>query len=314
MGIWRYIGNRILMFLAGLVIILLTSFFAIYRLPGDPARMILGPRASAESVAQFREQSGLDEPVLKQFAAFCERIARLDLGDSLVYRRPVLALLSERAGQTIRLIAYAFLVLVTFAIFIPLGLRAVGLGSVDNVLRAIWGGLSAAPPYVLALMTLTVFAGFFRVLPAVFERSYFSCWLAAAVVLATYPTALASRLFEDALTTAVASDYAIRARAQGFGEAAILLREALVNALPAPVSAIANGLAYFFTGTFFVEVAFGVGGIGSLTYEAIRSKDITVLAGICLLFAIVISILSAMLDLAQHLVNPRMRRSHEWQG
>ena len=153
-----------------------------------------------------------------------------------------------------------------------------------------------------------------EVLPAVFEPGRLSCWLAAAFVLAAYPTALASRLFHDALAAAMLSEYATRARAQGFSEGAILLREALVNALAAPVSAIANGLAYFFTGTFFVEVAFGIGGIGSLTYDAIRNKDITVLAGVCVLFAFVISAISAVLDLAQHVLSPRLRRSDEWQG
>jgi peptide/nickel transport system permease protein len=290
------------------------SFFAIYRLPGDPARMILGPRASTQSIAAFRESAGLNNPVTKQFERFVARIATLDLGESLAYRRPVLALLHERMGQTLRLIGGAFMMLLFFAIVLPIGLRTVGLGFVDSGLRALWTGFSAAPPYVLALLTLTLFAGFLRVLPAVFERDRIACWIAAAFVLAAYPTALASRLFHDALASAMLSDYATRARAQGFDEAAILLREALVNALSAPVSAIANGLAYFFTGTFFVEVAFGVGGIGSLTYEAIQNKDVTVLAAVCLLFAVVISALSAVLDLAQHLLTPRLRRSHDWQG
>lgn len=309
----RYLRNRLVMFAGGLALILMTSFFAIYRLPGDPARMILGPRASARSVEEFRQSAGLSDPVAKQFEHFVARVATLDLGDSLAYRRPVAALLGERMGQTLRLIGYAFLILLVFAVFLPIGFRAAGLGFIDSGLRALWTLFSAAPPYVLALLTLTLLAGFFRVLPAVFERDKVSCWLAASFVLAAYPTALASRLFHDALASAVLSDYATRARAQGFSEAAILLREALVNALTAPVSAIANGLAYFFTGTFFVEVAFGVGGIGSLTYEAIQNKDMTVLAGVCLLFAVVISALSAVLDLAQHLLSPRLRRSHAWQ-
>lgn len=309
----RYLANRLVMFAGGLALILMTSFFAIYRLPGDPARMILGPRASAQSVEQFRESIGLNDPVVEQFQHFVTRIATLDLGESLAYRRPVVTLLSERIGPTLHLIGYAFLTLLLFAVFLPIVLRVAGLGLVDNGLRALWTGFSVAPPYVLALLTLTLMAGFLRVLPAVFERDRLSCWIAASFVLAAYPTALASRLFHDALATALLSEYSTRARAQGFSDAAILLREALVNALTAPVSAIANGLAYFFTGTFFVEVAFGVGGIGSLTYEAIQSKDMTVLAGVCLLFAVVISALSAVLDLAQHLLNPRLRRSHEWQ-
>jgi peptide/nickel transport system permease protein len=314
MAMIRYARNRLLMFAGGLALILMISFFAIYRLPGDPARMILGPRASTQSIEAFRESTGLNDPVTKQFERFVARIATLDLGESLAYRRPVLGLLHERMGQTLRLIGSAFLMLLFFAIVLPVILRSVGLGFVDNGLRALWTGFSAAPPYVLALLTLTLFAGFLRILPAVFERDRIACWIAAGFVLAAYPTALASRLFYDALASAMLSDYATRARAQGFDESAILLREALVNALSAPVSAIANGLAYFFTGTFFVEVAFGVGGIGSLTYEAIQNKDVTVLAAVCLLFAVVISALSVVLDLAQHLLNPRLRRSHEWQG
>jgi peptide/nickel transport system permease protein len=314
MAIFCYVRNRLLLFVGGVALILVISFFVIYRLPGDPARMILGPRASAESVAQFRKDAGLDDRVFKQFGRFVGRVVELDLGESLTYRRPVLALVEERAGQSLKLISYAFLILLVFAVVLPVCLKASGISFADKSLRALWTGLSAAPPYVLALLTLTLLAGYFRVLPAVFEADRLSCWLAAGFVLAAYPTALASRLFDDALAAAMLSEYATRARAQGFSEAAILLREALVNSLSAPVSAIANGLAYFFTGTFFVEVAFGIGGIGSLTYEAIRNKDITVLAGVCVLFAFVISAISAVLDLAQHLLIPRLRRSHDWQG
>jgi len=310
----RYVRNRVLLFVGGIALILMCSFAAIYWLPGDPARMILGPRASAESIIQFRADAGLNDPMLTQFSRFVQKTAHLDFGESLTYRRPVVGLVKERAWPTLRLIAYAFAILLVFAIVLPVGLKATGLGVVDDCLRSVWAGFSAAPPYVLALLTLTVLTGYLKMLPAVFDPGRLSCWLAAAFVLAAYPTALASRLFYDALAAATLSDYATRARAQGLSEAAILIRESLINSLTAPVSAIGNGLAYFFTGTFFVEVAFGIGGVGSLTYEAIGNKDMTVLSGICVLFAIVISALSALLDLAQHLLNPKLRRSDAWQG
>jgi peptide/nickel transport system permease protein len=290
------------------------SFFAIYRLPGDPARMILGPLASAASVSQFRDQAGLNDSVTNQFGRFVTRVVTLDLGESLTYRRAVMPLIAERSSQTMDLVGSAFITLLTFAVLVPLCLRVLGLSAFDAGLRAMWAGFSAVPPYVLALLTLTTFAGFLQVVPAVFDPDRVICWVVAAFVLAAYPTALVSRIFDDALATAMQSDYATRARAQGFSEASILMRDALINALPAPVSAIANGLAYFFTGTFFVEVAFGIGGIGSLTYDAIRNKDVTVLAAVCLLFAVVISALSTLLDFAQHLFNPRLRRSRDWQG
>jgi peptide/nickel transport system permease protein len=314
MIILRNFAKRFLMFAGGIVLILTTAFFAIYRLPGDPARMILGPRADAETIAQFRAQAGLDDSVWIQFARFSGRVARLDLGESLTYRRPVTDLIRERTGQTIRLVGYSMAIMLTFGVLVPVVLRASGLRFADDGLRAVWTGLSAAPPYVLALVTLTLLAGGLGLLPAVFEPDRLISWLAPAFVLAAYPTALVSRLFYDALESAMNSDYATRARAEGRDERTILLREAIVNALTAPVSAIANGLAYLFTGNFFVEVAFGVGGIGTLTYEAIRNKDVTVLAGVCLVFAVVISTLSTLLDLSQQLLNPRLRRSHAWEA
>src|SRR5436190_19132151 len=101
MAIARYLTNRLLMFAGGLALILVFSFLAIYRLPGDPARMILGPLASATSVSQFRDRAGLNDSVGDQFWRFVGRVVTLDLGESLTYRRPVMPLIAERSRQTI---------------------------------------------------------------------------------------------------------------------------------------------------------------------------------------------------------------------
>lgn len=307
----RYFLNRAGMFVAGGLLILVTAFLAVYYLPGDPARMILGPRADTQTVEHFRTTAGLDKPVWVQFGKFVARIARLDFGDSLIQRRPVLELIRERSSYTLKLILCAICTLLAFAIVLPLGLLAVRLTWADAAVRAFWTILAAAPPYVLSLVALTLFAGLLGWLPAIFEPQRSICWIAPAFILAVYPTSLVSRLFYDALQRSMDSDYAFRARAQGFSEPTILFRESLVNSVTAPVSAFANGLAYFVTGTFFVEVAFGIGGLGTLTYESIRNKDVTVLAGVCLIFALAVSVISAMLDFAQHLLDPVLRRSHE---
>lgn len=291
--------------------ILATAFLVIYRLPGDPARMILGPRADAATVRQFRDMNGLNESVVIQFSRFLGRAVRFDFGESLSYRRPVMSLILERVRPTFRLVIYAMLVLIVLSLVLPICLRAMGLRSVDTALRSTLAILSAAPPYVLGLLAITTLAGALRVLPAIFDPDQLRCWLTAGLVLAAYPAALASRLLHDAIETAMTSDYATRARSQGFSEVAVLIRDVLLNALTAPISAIANGLAYFLTGTFFVEVAFGIGGLGSLTYEAIRNKDVPTLAGICVLFAVVISAISMGLDVVQRFLNPRSRRSYE---
>jgi ABC-type dipeptide/oligopeptide/nickel transport system permease component len=302
------------MFGAGVALILAISFLVVYSLPGDPARMILGPRADAQTVARFRATAGLDSSILVQFERFTVRIAKLDFGDSLTERRPVIDLIRERSRYTLELILYSMGTLLLFGILVPLGLLALRLDWADATIRAFWTILAAAPAYVLSLVTLTLFAGLLEWIPAIFEPMRPLCWVAPALILAVYPTSLVSRLFRNALESSLNSDYAFRARAQGFSEPAIILREALVNSVTAPVSAFANGLAYFVTGTFFVEVAFGIGGLGTLTYESIRNKDVTVLAGVCLFFALLVSMISALLDLAQHLLDPLLRRSHESVG
>jgi peptide/nickel transport system permease protein len=238
----------------------------------------------------------------------------LDLGDSLIQRRPVVDVIRERSGYTITLILAAIGVLVLFGLALPLGLLALRMRWADAVIRGFWTMLAAAPPYVLSLVTLTLFAAILGWLPAIFDPDRLVCWIAPAMVLAVYPTSVVSRLFYNALKRSMNSDYAFRARAQGFSEPTILIHEALVNSVTAPVSAFANALAYFVTGTFFVEVAFGIGGLGTLTYESIRGKDVTVLSGICVIFALAVSVISAVLDVVQHLLDPILRRSHESAG
>src|SRR5690606_21637559 len=103
----QYLLRRVALLVGGVALIVTTRFAVIYLLPGDPARMILGPRASADTVTQFRRDAGLDESVGRQYVAFVDRLARLNLGDSLVYRRPVIEVMRERLGRTLTLVGVA---------------------------------------------------------------------------------------------------------------------------------------------------------------------------------------------------------------
>ena len=205
--------------------------------------MILGPRADAQTVERFRESAGLNSSIFVQFERFLSRSLKLDFGDSLIQRRPVMDLIRERSRYTVELILSAIGTLFLFGILIPLSLLALRLGWADATIRAFWTTLAAAPAYVLSLVTLTLFAGLLQWIPAIFEPSRVICWIAPALTLAVYPTSLVSRLFRNALESSLNSDYAFRARAQGFSEPVILIREALVNSVTAPISAFANGLA-----------------------------------------------------------------------
>lgn len=306
----RALLSRAALLAVALWLIITIAFLAVYALPGDPARMILGQRATTETLEAFRIQAGLRDSLIKQYMRFIVRTARLDLGVSLVQRRPVLDLIRERSSLTASLVLSSVTVVCLFSFALPLLLHCLRFNAGVTLLERFWTGVASVPPYVCAVAALVIFAGWLGWIPALFDPGRLKSWILPSFVLAAYPTGVVLRLFEQQLQVALSSQYSLRAVSLGFPYVYVLIREALPNALTPALAALANGLAFFVTGTFFVEVAFGIPGLGGLTYEAVRNKDIPVLAAACILFAFSITLVSASLDMMLTLINPRLRRRH----
>lgn len=302
--------RRILFFLVTIWLIVSLSFVLIYALPGDPARVVLGPRASAESIARFRVESALDESVLRRYGKFLARAASLEFGDSLVQRRPVAKLIRERAPITLALVLAAALLAALVGLALPALLLAVPKPGLFVILRRILSSLALAPPYVLAVTVVAVFAGLLGWIPAVFDSQNPLCWPLPTLVLAAYPCAMLLKLLETESHSLRSASFVLRARAYGFSYSTVYFSEILPLAALAPLAAFANSLAFFITGTFFAEAVFNIPGLGSLGYEAIRNKDVPVLVAVCLVYATAVSFVSAVLDIVLRLVDPRVRSGH----
>ena len=306
----RALQVRMAVFLVTVWLIVSVGFVCVYKLPGDPARMILGRQASQQSVDNFRHYAGLDQPLWRQYGNFVRRAAIGDFGDSLLYRRPVTVLIRERSRLTLLLVLYSFVVVLLAAFIVPLSLRLLRTPRIDEPFQMLATALGIAPPYILGVVLLAIFAGALGWVSVIFDPRRIKDWILPAVVLAAYPTSVVLRLFDSELGKVLHATYVLRARAMGFGSRGVLLREALPNALTAALPALANAVAVFVTGTFFVEVIFGIPGLGRLTYEAIANKDIALLSALCLVFAFAISTISALLDLGRLMIDPRLRESH----
>jgi len=308
---WRALRRTILRLLATMWLIVTIAFFCAYRLPGDPARMILGQKATAESLEDFRRKTGLDQPAAVQYFRFVKRVLRLDLGDSLVQRRPVVKLIAERGGQTATLVGVSLGVLALCGLAVPIAIRLARWPVFQVLYSSGWTALAIAPPYVLSIVALLCFAAWLGWIPVTFDPGRPAAWLLPAVVLAAYPAAITVRLLNDQIEQTLQAPYVTAARAYGYTEQGILLRFALPNAITPALAAFANGMAFFVTGTFFVEVVFGIGGLGTLAYEAVRNKDVPVLVGLSIVFAGAICAISTGLQALLFALDPRSEGHRE---
>ena len=286
------------------------SFLLIYCLPGDPARIILGPLASAESIAEFRAKAGLDQALTVQYSRYIQDLLFLDFGQSSALRRPVIELLQERGQATLLLAFGATIFVFVYSFILPLLLEFLRCNNSIRFFDHSVSVLALAPPYVLAITGLLIGAGWLNWTNVVFDNGQVTAWILPSIALGAYPTALVYRLFSGRLADELKSSYSLNARALGLSQFRIVFVEILPNALPAALAALANSLAYFVTGAFFVEVVFGIPGWGGLTQEALRNKDVAMLSGLCVAFAVIVLLLSVTLDAIQKKLDPRLKRAH----
>lgn len=296
-------GARWLVHLAiGFWAIVTASFLCLYVLPGDPARMVLGPQASMASVEQFRAEHQLDRTLAEQYGRYVSGLARLDLGFSYSRQREVSALIAERIGATVLLSVTALSVAILAGLMLPLLLAMLQARKATSAISATMQAVAFVPPYLLALATLVVATTFTQLTTVLFDPAHTTTWVLASLALAVYPTALLFQVFTQALDRQLSSSYALRAAACGATHRGVVVREALPNALDAPLASLANATAYFFTSAFFVEAVFGIPGLGRLAQDAVRVKDLALLNGVCLTYCVLVGISGAVLEFLPRLL------------
>jgi len=306
-GIIRLIVSRISFFVGTVFLIVTIAFLCLYRLPGDPARMILGRQASAEAVTAFRTSAGLDQPAYFQYARFLSRVATGQFGESLAQHRPVIALIADRLPVSARLTGGSLLIVLLVAFVLPpflfLGRRMTPVIAVEALTSAV----GIIPPYVLGVLAIAIFAGVLGWLDAIFDPARFKSWVFPCAVLAAYPTAVVLRLFCQEIRHSLQSAYVLRARSLGFARSYVVFRESVPNSFPSAVGALGNAVAGFITGSFFVEAIFGIPGVGQLTYQAIQNDDIPLLAALCIMFAVSVSLIANAIEVLRFALNRRVR-------
>jgi peptide/nickel transport system permease protein len=332
----RYIARRLLNLIPVLLGITLLVFVFLHLIPGDPAVVMAGERATPDQVAALREQLGLNKPLPLQYLVFLGNLLRFNFGTSIITGVPIAEEIRIRWPATFELSVAAMLVAVILGI--PAGvLAAVRKNSaVDNLTMS--GSLLGVslPVYWLGLLLVYLFAvnlhwlppsgrlsidaGFnfksitgFYVLDALLQGNFrvlkdvLAHLVLPALTLGTIPLAILARITRSAMLEVLSQDYIRTARAKGLLERWVIFKHALKNALLPVVTIIGLQFGTLLGGAILTETIFSWPGIGSWIYEGILSRDYPVVQGGVVFVAIAFVLINLLVDLSYAFLDPRIQ-------
>jgi peptide/nickel transport system permease protein len=282
------------------------TFVLLYALPADPARMIAGRSATAQTVANIRHELGLDQPLLLQFWHYLSNLLSGNLGRSYAQKTDVWTLIVARLPATLTLMLAGIFVEVVLGLTLGT-IAAVRRGRVVDrvVMMASFVGVSA-PQFVVALLLLYVFAVTLGWFPMSGYGSFAHVVL-PATTLGVLGAGWYARMVRSAMIDVLNQDYVRTARAKGLSSRRIIFRHALPNAVLPVIAMIGIDVGQFMGGVVVVEAVYGWPGIGQLAWQAIQQVDIPIIMGVTLTSALAIVIGNLLADLIAPIVDPRIR-------
>jgi ABC-type dipeptide/oligopeptide/nickel transport system permease component len=301
----RFLLRRLVLVVPTLLGVLVVSFLLLYVAPGDPVQAMVGERADSATLVRLRRELKLDRPLPVQFGHYAGKLLQGDLGTSYITRRPILKELLQRFPYTLRLALAAMLLATTLGILVGVvGAWRPGTGW-DRVLTlGAYLGVSF-PVYWVGLLLILVFAVTLRWLPP--SGSWGLVYLVLpAVTLGMRSIAVIARMTRAALQEALQSDFIRTARAKGLGEARVVLRHGLRNALLPVITVLGLDFGSYLTGSILTETIFSWPGVGRYVLNAIEKRDLPAVQGAILFLSVLFVLVNLLTDLAYAKADPRV--------
>ena len=310
----RHILHRLLISFPALLGVLFLCFCLLQVVPANPAIIIAGPDAKAETIAAIREELGLDLPIPVQFATYIGRVLRGDLGRSIISNKMVSEELAHTIGPTVELMLGAMLIAVPIGIALGT-LAAVNRGSVlDRIIMAISVAGVSMPVFFIGLI-LIQYVGFkWGMLP--FTGRVGPVWAGGlpnlvlpAVTLGSVLIGPIARITRAAVLEVLGADFVRTARAKGLREFVVIIRHALRNALIPVVTLIGLQAAFLLGGAVVTETIFSWPGVGRLAVGAIVSSDFPTAQGAIMILALAFLLINLIVDVLYVYLDPRVQRA-----
>ena len=308
-----YLFRRLVALIPVLLGITVIVFFMIHLVPGDPARTLLGVRATDASVAALHKQFGLDQPIWKQYLEFMGRLFHGNLGESFLYQTDVGSLIGTRLPVTIWLLVAA--TVLALLISVPLAvLAATHRGRlIDQIVRGVPLLGLGMPTFWVGIMLVLLLALKVHAFPVSgFGETpvqHLSSIVLPGLTVALALTPILIRSMRTSMIGVLDSDYVVTARAKGLSSRRVIMAHTLRNAAVSSITVLGVNIAYLVGSTLVVERVFALPGLGTMMLDAIFNRDFPVVQGVTLVFAVMVVLINLATDLAHAGLDPRVELS-----
>ena len=305
-----YIAGRLAQMTVTLAVLAVLVFYMIRLIPGDPVITMLGIQATPDSVAALRHQLGLDRSVPVQFWIFISGLVRGDLGNSILVREPVMTLVRQRLPVTLFLVTYAMVI--ATIITVPLGIAAALRkdSAVDQAIRGFSVVWISTPSFWVGILMLIVFGVWLEWFPVggggrtLADDAYYL--FLPALTMGLGVSAVLTRNLRDAILATLGSEHVVVARAKGLPGPRVIVRHVLRNAILSTVTLLGLYIGFLVGGSVIIESVFALPGMGSEMVAAILGRDYQVVQGFTLVYAVMVSLVYLITDIAYALIDPRV--------
>ncbi len=312
----HYIFKHCLSALITLFVVSFVAFAFVNLVPADPAEVALRVNditPTAASIAEMREQLGLDQPLLERYWHWITRAIRGDFGVTFTNNnRLVVDELVRSFPYTLTLAGLSLVMLL--AISIPAGVASAVYKDhwFDRILRSTLFAVTAMPSFWLAFLLIWIFSLQLNWLPSSGARTLSHFILPAIALVMTY-VATYIRLIRSAMIEAQQSHYVVYARARGLSERRILWKHMLKNSLQTSMTALGIGVVRLMAGTVVIESIFAIPGLGRLALTAIFNRDYPVIQAYILMMGALFVIANLIVDVVHTLIDPRLTSTGDYQ-
>jgi len=317
--------------LSGVAVIV---FVVIRVVPGNPIAMMLPPGATDEDVARLTALYGLDKSIFRQFLIWAGGVLQGDFGTSITTRQPVLGLVLGRLPATLELSVMALIIATVIGGFAALtGTRLRGTRS-EAAIDVANGMALSVPDFLWGLVLILLFGVLWpvfhisgRVTPSIdlpFTTNFYlfeslirlrpdlwwdivSHMLLPALALAIPLAAIIGQVLKQSLKETMHLDYVTLSRTKGYSETHVITREALPNAVLPALTLVGVQFTFLIGGTVIIERLFSYEGLGNMAIDAVINRDLPLIQGIVILFAVIFTGVNLIVDLAYAALNPRLR-------